>query len=240
MSFGLLNSVNLGGAEIVSYSKEHDSVLVITGGSILELLAFNGQQAPTRVSQLALSGPVQSVDVSGDLVAVAVADTIYPKSANGHVAFYRLSGTGSSATLTELGKVTVGALPDAVSFNSDGKKLVVANEGEVIDATTSDAPGTISVIDTTSFGPTTTTTGFTVKTVNFEAFNNQAARLNLQGIRISGGSLGATVAQDFEPESIAILGTTASGWGALRLRGSAAWSTASACSASTTPSTQAI
>ncbi len=45
--------------------------------------------------------------------------------------------------------------------------------------------------------------------MTFEAFNNQAARLNLQGIRISGGSQGATVAQDFEPESIAILGNTA-------------------------------
>jgi len=210
MAFGFSNSINLGGAEIVSYSKEHNSVLVITGGSNLELLAFAGEQAPTRVSTLTLSGPVQSVDVHGDLVAVAVADATNPKSANGHVAFYRLSGSGSSAVLTELGKVTVGALPDSVSFNSDGKKLVVANEGEVIDATTSDAPGTISVIDTSSFGSTTTsTTGFTVKTVNFEAFNNQAARLNLQGIRISGGSQGATVAQDFEPESIAILGNTA-------------------------------
>lgn len=211
MSFGFLNNINLGGAEIVSYSKEHSSVLVITGGSNLELLAFTPHQVPTRVSTLILSGPVQSVDVSGDLVAVAVADATNPKSANGHVAFYRLSGSGSSATLTDLGKVTVGALPDAVSFSSDGKKqLVVANEGEVIDATTSDALGTISVIDTSSFGPTTAnTTGFTVKTVTFEAFNNQAARLNLQGIRISGGSQGATVAQDFEPESIAILGNTA-------------------------------
>lgn len=210
MSFALLNSVSLGGAEIVSYSKEHNSLLVITGGSTLELLSFNGQQAPTKVSKLTLTGSAQSVDVSGDLVAVAVADATDPKSANGHVAFYRISGSGSSATLTDLGKVTVGALPDAVSFSSDGKKLVVANEGEVIDATTSDAPGTISVIDTSSFGPTTTSsTGFTVKTVTFEAFNNQAARLNLQGIRISGGSQGASVSQDFEPESIAILGNTA-------------------------------
>ena len=210
MSFGLLNSVNLGGAEIVSYSKEHNSVLVITGGSILELLAFNGEIAPSKVSKLTLDGPAQSVDVSGDLVAVAVADATDPKSAKGHVAFYRLSGTGSSATLTELGKVTVGALPDAVSFNGDGTKLVAANEGEVIDATTSDALGTISVIDTTSFGSTTTTTtGFTVQTVNFEAFNGQAARLNLQGIRISGGSVGATVAQDMEPEGIAVQGNTA-------------------------------
>lgn len=212
MSFGLVNNINLGGAEIVSYSKEHNSVLVITGGETLELLAFNSQLAPSRVSKLTLAGPAQSVDVSGDLVAVAVADATKPKSANGHVAFYRLSGSGSSATLTELGKVTVGALPDAVSFSSDGKKLVVANEGEVIDTpiAESDAQGTISVIDTTSFGPTTAnTTGFTVKTVTFEAFNNQAARLNLQGIRISGGSKDATVAQDFEPESIAILGNTA-------------------------------
>jgi len=210
MPLGLLNSIKLGGAEIVAYSKDHDALLVITGGRTLELLAFKGEQAPTRLSLLTLTGDAQSVDVHGDLVAVAVADATDPKSANGNVAFYRLSGNGSQAVLSELGKVTVGALPDSVIFSADGKKLVVANEGEVIDATTSDAVGTISVIDTGTFGANTTNaTGFTVKTVGFEAFNNQAARLNLQGIRISGGSKDATVAQDMEPEAIAILGYTA-------------------------------
>ena len=210
MTISLLSSIDLGGAEISSYSKEHAIALVITGGNKLELVNYTDPGSPSLVTEVNLDGPAQSVDVVGDLVAVAVANAADPKAANGHVAFFSLSGTGSAATLSALGQVTVGALPDSVSFSADGKKLVVANEGEVIDSTTTDAAGTISVIDTSSFNASTAdTTGFTVQTVNFEAFNGQAEKLNLQGIRISGGSEGASVAQDIEPEAIAVLGNTA-------------------------------
>lgn len=210
MTISLLSSIDLGGAEISSYSKKHAIALVITGGNKLELVNYTDPGSPSLVTELNLDGPAQSVDVVGDLVAVAVANAADPKAANGHISFFRLSGTGSAASLSALGQVTVGALPDSVSFSADGKKLVVANEGEVIDSTTTDAPGTISVIDTSSFNASTSdTTGFTVQTVNFEAFNGKAEKLNLQGIRISGGSEGASVAQDIEPEGIAVLGNTA-------------------------------
>ena len=210
MAIKLLSSIDLDGAEISSYSRNHSVALVITGDNILALVNYTDPANPSLITKLSLDGPAQSVDVAGDLVAVAVADATSPKAANGHVAFYRLSGSGSSAALTGLGKVTVGALPDAVSFSADGNRLVVANEGEVIDSTTTDAAGTISVINTAGFSANTpNVAGFTVQTVNFEAFNGQAEKLNLQGIRISGGSEGASVVKDMEPEGIAVLGNTA-------------------------------
>lgn len=210
MTIKLLSSIDLGGAEISSYAKEHAVALVITGDNNLVLVNYKEPANPSVITSLILDGQAQSVDVAGSLVAVAVADANDPKAANGHIAFYRLAGTGSSSTLSALGKVTVGALPDSLSFSGDGKKLVVANEGEVIDSTTTDAAGTISIINTANFtASTTNVSGFTVQTVNFEAFNTQAEKLNLQGIRISGGSQGSTVAQDIEPEAIAVLGNTA-------------------------------
>ncbi len=210
MAISLLSSIDLGGAEIASYSRDHAVALVITGGNKLEIVNYTDPSKPSLVNELTLEGSAQGVDVVGDLAAVAVADATDPKAANGHVQLFRLSGTGSGATLSSLGKITVGALPDSVSFSADGTKLVVANEGEVIDSTTTDGAGSISVIDTSTFsGSTTNVSGFTVKTVTFEAFNGQAEKLNLQGIRISGGSEGATVAQDIEPEAIAVLGNTA-------------------------------
>jgi hypothetical protein len=69
---------------------------------------------------------VQSLDVTGNLLAIAVQAT--PKTNAGVIAFYNLSKTGTPSFLK---KVTVGALPDGVAFSPDGKYLVVANEGEL-------------------------------------------------------------------------------------------------------------
>ena len=71
------------------------------------------------------AGGVQSLDVSGNLLAIAVQSS--PKTSLGVIAFYTLDAAG---TATFLKKVTVGSLPDGVAFSPDGKYLVVANEGE--------------------------------------------------------------------------------------------------------------
>jgi DNA-binding beta-propeller fold protein YncE len=124
-----------GGAEIFGYSSARKVALVIGGAKTLSLVGLDSFDAPALVSALTLDADAQSVAIAGDLVAVAK-QHITDKAQPGQVEFFRLSGVGVKATLTSLGSVTVGSVPDSVAFNDAGTKLVVANEGEVIDSTT--------------------------------------------------------------------------------------------------------
>jgi hypothetical protein len=89
--------------------------------------------------------------------------------------------------------VGVGALPDMVTFNRDGTKILVANEGQPNDAYTFDPEGSISIIDVATQN---------VTTAGFGTFNAQQAALEAAGVRIFGP--GASVAQDLEPEYITV------------------------------------
>jgi len=76
VTISLLSSIDLGGAEITSYSKDHAIALVITGGDKLELVNYEDPANPALITELSLDGSAQSVDAAGDLVAVAVADAV--------------------------------------------------------------------------------------------------------------------------------------------------------------------
>ncbi|MGH8430261.1 MAG: choice-of-anchor I family protein, partial [Solimonas sp.] len=94
-----------------------------------------------------------------------------------------------------LGSVQVGALPDMLTFTPDGKKILVANEGE-IDVSGADAPGSVSIIDI-SYG----VAAATVQTSGFTTFDGQEDALRAEGVRIFAGK---SVSLDVEPEYISI------------------------------------
>ena len=66
--------------------------------------------------------------------------------------------------------LTVGSLPDMLTFSPDGKTLVVANEGEPNDDYTIDPEGSVSVIRIER--PIKKMTQSHVNTADFLAFNN--------------------------------------------------------------------
>ncbi|MCP9931536.1 esterase-like activity of phytase family protein [Cyanobium sp. AMD-g] len=137
----------------------------------------------------------------GNLLAIAVQNAV--KTDPGFVQFYDLS---NPALPVHISTVTVGALPDMVMFSSDGRKLLVTNEGEPNSLYTIDPVGSISLINTSGYLATTPVApaAADVRTVGFEAWENRRAELINRGIRI-GERLGVTttVAQDIEPEAIA-------------------------------------
>ena len=103
-----------------------------------------------------------------------------------------------------LNRVVVGALPDMVTFSPDGRWVLVANEGEPNDDYTVDPEGSVSIID---MRHGVVGVDLEVRTADFRKYENR--RLD-ESIRIFGPN--ATVAQDLEPEYIAVSGDSRTAW----------------------------
>jgi hypothetical protein len=130
------------------------------------------------------------------IVAVAVENAI--KTDPGQVEFFDVDGTALNA-------VTVGALPDMLIFTPDGRWLLVANEGEPNDAYTIDPEGSVSIINMTVGAA-----NLTQADVRTATFNDSIPKRNASSIRIYGP--GATLAQDLEPEYIAVSHDSKTAW----------------------------
>ena len=148
-------------------------------------------------------GAANSVSVNGGVVAVAIEAS--PKTDPGYVAFYQTSD-GSF-----LSAVQVGALPDMVTFSPNGNFVITANEGEPNSDYTVDPDGTISVIDVS--GGAASVLDADVATLDFSSF--AAADLRDLGVRLP-MPFGATVAQDMEPEYIAVSADSTTAWASMQ------------------------
>ncbi len=168
----------------------------------LDIVDVSDPAAPElmkRVDLGAYGASVNSVDVSSrNLIAVAIAAA--PKTDPGRVVFLTPGGQ-------VIRTATVGANPDMVVFTPDGRRLLVANEGEpdcYLDDDCTDPVGSISVIDVIPMKP-----NLTVNTIGFGDVN-----IPLNEIRIYGP--GATPAQDLEPEYIAVSDDGQTAWVSLQ------------------------
>ncbi|NJO28001.1 MAG: DUF4114 domain-containing protein [Richelia sp. SL_2_1] len=181
------------GAEIVAHDPTTQRLFVTTGDTV-EIIDISNPANPTKFGEIDITligGGVNSVAVKNGIVAVAV-EANTPQDP-GLVAFYNTDGVFQRS-------VVVGALPDMLTFTPDGTKILVANEGEPNEDYTVDPEGSISIIDIS--GGVAALDQTKVKTANFRAFNSQKQALIDSGVRIFGP--GATVAQDLEPEYIAV------------------------------------
>lgn len=192
-------------AEIVAHDPANQRLFVVNAlASTIDVLDINDPSLPAKLSTIdatAEGAAANSVAVYGDLVAVAI--EAENKQANGKVVFYNSTG------LNKAGEVEVGALPDMVTFTRDGQKVLVANEGEPSDDYSVDPEGTVSIIDLSNG-----VTSATVTTAGFTQFNAQEAELKEKGLRVFGP--GATLAEDMEPEYIAISIDNTKAWVALQ------------------------
>jgi hypothetical protein len=144
-------------------------------------------------------GNINSVAVRNGVVAMAMENAV--PQAPGKVVFFDVDGQYINA-------VTVGAMPDMITFNHAGTKVLTANEGEPNAAYTIDPEGSVSIIDIS--GGIAGLTQSQVVTAGFTAFNAQLSHLRQMGVRIFGPN--ATVAQDLEPEYITIDETDKKAW----------------------------
>ena len=194
-----------GAAEIVAHDPANQRLFVINANdSTVDVLDIQDPEMPVKLGTIdatAEGASANSVAVYGDLVAVAIEADV--KQDNGKVVFY------NSTDLNKVGEVEAGALPDMLTFTRNGQKLLVANEGEPSDDYSVDPEGSVSIVDLSNG-----VASATVTTAGFSSFNGQQAELMEQGLRVFGP--GATLAQDLEPEYIAIAIDGETAWVAMQ------------------------
>jgi hypothetical protein len=194
------NSTNNFGAEIPAYDPASRRLFVTGPNNRLDIADISNPASPIRLPSIDLSSygaGVNSVAIKNGIVALAMEAN--PITNNGSVVFFDTNGVFQS-------QVTVGALPDMLTFTPDGNRVLVANEGEAANGVNPD--GSVSIIDLSAgvLNPT-------VNTATFTSFNGQENALRNQGVRIFPGQ---TVSQDVEPEYITVSEDGTSAWVSLQ------------------------
>ncbi|MEB3310094.1 MAG: choice-of-anchor I family protein [Snowella sp.] len=233
MAFGTFNTTDfltkIGGygssigAEIPAFDPVSQRLFVVAG-SVVEVLNFTDPANPTKIADLSLNmdgdpdgatsggftllpnsvavGKVGTVSEGIVTVAIAITNQTTLDENPGEVQFF------NAANGAYLGKVTVGYLPDMLTFTPDGTKILTANEGQPNDAYTFDPVGSVSIIDIIDLS--NGVINATVQEASFESFNSQIDSLRASGVRIFGP--GSSVAQDLEPEYITFNGDGTKAW----------------------------
>lgn len=194
--------IDRGAAEIVAHDPRTQRLFVVNGfTATIDVLDISNPALPTALPPIDVTPygrQANSVDVYRGLVAVAVEANI--KTDPGKVVFFDADGT-------YIADVLVGSLPDMLTFTPNGRKVLVANEGEPNNDYSIDPAGSVSIIsirrdkddddDDDDFG--IGELDLSVTTVGFEGFNDETLD---SSIRIFGPN--ASVASDLEPEYIAV------------------------------------
>ena len=192
-----------GGAEITAYDPSTQRLFVVNAGpDTVDVLDVADPTNPTLITAIDVSaiGSPNSVAVDNGIVAIALENP--DPVLNGFVAFYDSDSEDFAAPTRT---VEVGVLPDMLTFTPDGTKVLTANEGQPNEEYTVDPEGSVSIIDVATGD---------VTTAGFTQYNDQIETLRQRGVRIFGPN--ATVAQDLEPEYIAISEDSSTAWVSLQ------------------------
>jgi Choice-of-anchor I domain len=217
-----------GVAEISAYEPVRKRLYIVDGSTDLKVLDLSDPANPTEL-------PGETVDLAADLLqergvvagganSVAVLNWIEspfseaahgwiaaaveadPVTDNGFVAFYSIEGN-------YLFSCEVGALPDMLTFTSDRRYLLVADEGEPDGGV--DPAGSVAVIDVENLKANGDCDDpDAVRIAGFEAFDGPSGAEALGGqVRLFPGKMPS---EDFEPEYIAVSHDSRYAWVSLQ------------------------
>ncbi len=196
---GSLDIGDVGAAEISTYDPLTKRLFVVNNGTVnkIDVIDFvnpANMKVIGSISMTAYGGAVNSLSVSNGKLAAAI--EAVNKQENGKVVIFNTSD------YKEVKIISVGALPDMITYSPDGRFIITANEGEP-DATYKNDPlGTISIISVND--------NYSVTTLDFASFASQQASLSAKGFRIFG--LNASFAQDIEPEYVTVSDDSKTAW----------------------------
>ncbi|RVT40904.1 choice-of-anchor I family protein [Sphingobium algorifonticola] len=183
-----------GRAESVAFDPTTDRAFTTNAAlNLIDITQVGSDGSLTAVGSIDLNslpdaGPVNSVAVKNGILAVAYQSQSPDQP--GTVALF------DAATGDLVQTITVGVLPDQLTFSPDGSRLLVANEAETISASNNPAGG-VTIIDTSGGAAAATV----LNTITFAALNGSEADLKAAGFNTyPGQSAGA----EFEPEYISV------------------------------------
>ena len=181
-------------AEIVAHDVQSQRLFIANSiAGKMDIVDFSNPTAPVLLSSIAMApyGNINSIAVHNGIVAVAI-ENVNAQS-NGKIVFFDTNGVF-------LNEVPAGAMPDMITFSKDYMKVITANEGEPNSTYSLDPEGSITVVDIS--GGIANLTSANATQISLTQFNGQEIAFRAQGIRIF--STSATVAQDLEPEYVAV------------------------------------
>lgn len=200
-------------AEIAAHDPATQRIFVVNAQAArVDVVSIANPATPTLIGVIevtAYGAVANSVAVHDGIIAVAVEAGV--KSNPGKVVFF-------DSALQFISLVTVGALPDMLTFSPDGKSVLVANEGEPESDYSADPEGSVSIIKLD--GGVANLTQDHVLTAGFGAFNGMSRESLFNGtgseedtkpaIRVFGPE--STVAQNLEPEYITVSQDSKTAW----------------------------
>jgi len=187
-------SHNLAGdqtSEIISFDSSTNSLWVAGVAGVDVLNAASGSLIQ-HIDTTAF-GSINSVAIHNGLAAFAIESVV--RTDPGVVKFY---DTGTRALASGVNSITVGALPDMLTFTPNGGKLLVANEG------TPAVYGTrIGTTVPRNYGPAANDPAGSVSIIDM-ATRSVAATATLAGVATSGANIRSNTGMDYEPEYITV------------------------------------
>jgi len=207
-TFAEIGTIDIGGeaaAEISAYDSVTQRLFVVnnegTDGAVnrIDVVDLKDPSKPAFIKSISMApygGAVNSVSVHNGKLAAAIQSVT--KTENGKVAVLK------TTDYSEIKAVTVGALPDMVTFSPDGKFIMTANEGEPNADYSVDPQGSISIIEVDN--------NYAATTLYFDGFASQAAALKAKGFRIFGPQTNPDFAANIEPEYITISSDSKTAW----------------------------
>lgn len=179
-----------GAIEIVTYNAADQKLYAVNGATgAVDIFSIADPTNIERIDSILLSDfgdKANSVAFYNGVLAVAVEADDF--DAAGMAVFF--DGDGMF-----LSQVTVGVLPDMITWSPDGQFVITANEGEPDDDYTDDPMGTISVIDMS--GGAANLTQANVTTLDFTNFDSDYD----PAIRVFGPE-GNILAEDFQSDTV--------------------------------------
>lgn len=178
-------------SEIVSFDSSTNSLWVsgMTGVDVLN--ASNGSLIQ-RIDTTGW-GSVNSVAVKNGIAAFAIESST--KTNNGSVVLFN---TSTRSLLAGTSVITVGALPDMLTFTADGSKILVANEGTP--STYGDLLSTTA--GTRVYGPAAVDPVGSVSII--DVASRSATTVSLSGALETGSNIRKNTGMNYEPEYLAV------------------------------------